>query len=305
MSTENNNSPKLYKFESDYSHGYKAIINGLVKMNKTDSYSFNNFNEFCPYYLWNEEEKVYELFFNKSDKEVDPDDFCDVWQDNEKDIVFEPDEEVERCIISFRSEGCKKDIQKTFLKRFTPKSISKYFSNSFLLQRGDVVYFGGNDYRNDNKLIFDGEQFQDLSYKEDEEGSVPLTFVVGDEIGDFNIGDFGNLIVHNYVNWLSKKKMEEVEFREVGCKIEGAVEIQKKTWKILFDYEDDEDNDEDNKSSLSEIRRKYQVFIDNYDNIRERACFCRDLDNHEEDNILVLDIHKKYSHDLSIDNDNE
>jgi hypothetical protein len=119
---------------------------------------------------------------------------------------------------------------KNYTKTFDPKTLN--------LSRGDVVHFGSDDYRNHYKLIFDGEKFVELWTDVDDYGSVPPTFVCGDEPGDFDIGDFEDVIDHNTINWLSKEKLKEIEILKNDDKIYGKVQIQGKVWKICIDIHD-------------------------------------------------------------------
>jgi hypothetical protein len=121
---------------------------------------------------------------------------------------------------------------KNYTKTFDPKTLN--------LSRGDVVHFGNDSYRNNNKLIFDGEKLEELWTDVDDYGSVPPTYVCGDGPDDFDIGDFEDIIEHNTINWLSKDKLKEIELFIKNDKIYGKVTIQGKLWKICIDiYEDD------------------------------------------------------------------
>ena len=99
----------------------------------------------------------------------------------------------------YKYDNTAKFPNKNYKKIFDPKSLG--------ISRGDVVHFGDDDYRNNNKMIYDGVKLQNLWTEVDDYGSVPPTFVCGDDPDDFNIGDFEDLIDHNFVNWLSKKKI--------------------------------------------------------------------------------------------------
>jgi len=124
--------------------------------------------------------------------------------------------------------------------KFPNKAYTKTYDPKTLYSRGDVVHFGNSDYRNENKMIFDGEKLVDLWTEADDYGSVPPDFVCGDDDGDFDIGDFEDLIEHNSINWLSKEKLKEVEFYLKGNSIMGKVEIQGKVWKIHFEIHEDD-----------------------------------------------------------------
>ena len=119
---------------------------------------------------------------------------------------------------------------KNYTKTFDPKSF---------MDRGDVIHFGNDDYRNNNKMIFDGEKLINLDTDVDDYGGLPSEFVVGDNEGEFNINDFEDLIDHNTINWLSKDKLKEIELYEKNGTIKGKVTIQNKLWKIHFEVHED------------------------------------------------------------------
>ena len=108
------------------------------------------------------------------------------------------------------------------------------------MSRGDVICFGGS-YRNERKMIFNGKKVEYLYTKADDYGSVPPTFLVGDNDGEFNIGDFEESIEHNSINWLSKDKLKEIQIYADNNtdKILGSVIIQGKKWIIDFDIHED------------------------------------------------------------------
>jgi hypothetical protein len=121
---------------------------------------------------------------------------------------------------------------KNYTKTFDPKSLN--------IERGDVIHFGNDNYRNNNKLIFDGEKLIELYTDADDYGSVPPTFVCGDEPNDFDIGDFEDCIEHNTINWLSKEKLKEIELFIKNDKVYGKVTIQGKQWNICIDIHEDD-----------------------------------------------------------------
>jgi hypothetical protein len=104
------------------------------------------------------------------------------------------------------------------------------------MTRGDVICFGGS-YRNERKLIFNGEKVEDLYTEADDYGSVPPTFLVGDNDNEFDIGDFEESIAHNNINWLSKDKLKEIHIYEDINEndILGSVNMRGKKWIIYFD----------------------------------------------------------------------
>jgi hypothetical protein len=144
--------PILHEEKDEYI--YNAIHNGNCKLENSKYF------EDGPYYLWDNEMKLYKYLNSK----------------------------------------------------FSNKVYTKLYDAKTLYSRGDVIHFGNDSYRNNNKMIFDGEKLLDLWTEADDYGSVPPNFVCGDEEGDFNIGDFEDIIDHNSINWLSKQKLKEVEF---------------------------------------------------------------------------------------------
>jgi hypothetical protein len=127
-----------------------------------------------------------------------------------------------------------KSLYKYFNKKYPNRKYTKTFDPKSFMSRGDVICFGGN-YRNERKMIFDGQKLEYLYTKVDDYGSVPPTYLVGDNDNEFNIGDFEESIDHNSINWLSKDKLKEIEISENNYIIEGSLQIKGKTWKIYFD----------------------------------------------------------------------
>lgn len=127
----------------------------------------------------------------------------------------------------YKYDNTAKFPNKNYKKTFDPTSLG--------LSRGDVVHFGNDDYRNNNKMIFDGVKLQHLWTKVDDYGSVPPSFVCGDGPEDYDIGDFEDVVDHNTINWLSKEKLQEIEILEKDDDIWGTVTIQNKKWKIEFE----------------------------------------------------------------------
>jgi hypothetical protein len=117
--------------------------------------------------------------------------------------------------------------------KFPNKNYTKIFdAKSLDIARGDVVHFGNDDYRNNNKLIFDGEKLQNLYSEIDDYGSVPPTFECGDSPNEFNIGEFENIIDHNRFYWLSKEKLKDIYIYEKNNEVWGEVMIKGKKWTI-------------------------------------------------------------------------
>ena len=117
--------------------------------------------------------------------------------------------------------------------KYPNKNYKKTFNPKEFMTCGDVINFGGN-YRNENRMIFDGYRLHSLWTEVDDYGSVPPNFVAGDGIHEFNIGDFEDLIDHNCVNWLSKNKLKEIELYENDTQIWGKVTIRGQLWNIYF-----------------------------------------------------------------------
>jgi len=148
--------------------------------------------------------------------------------------------------------------------KFPNKEYTKTYDPKTLYSRGDVIHFGNDGYRNNNKMIFDGEKLKNLYTGADDYGSVPPDFVCGDDDDNFNIGDFEHLIDHNYINWLSKEKLKEVELYLKDGNIMGRVTIKGKVWKIHFEIYDDT---EFNTGYSHWGSRKYKCIIDENENI--------------------------------------
>lgn len=146
--------------------------------------------------------------------------------------------------------------------KFPNKNYKKTYNPASFMSRGDVIHFEGDDYRNANKMIFDGEKLVDLHYDVDDYGSVPPEFVVGDKNDEFNIGDFEDLICHNSINWLSKEKLKEITFSidENKDKVLGKVSIKGTEWKIILDiyYHSEFENSSTNS-------KKFICYIDDED----------------------------------------
>jgi hypothetical protein len=165
---------------------------------------------------------------------------------------------------------------KNYTKTFDPKTLG--------LSRGDVVHFGNDDYRNNNKLIFDGEKLEHLWTDVDDYGSVPPTFVCGDEPGEFDIGNFEDIIDHNNINWLSKDKLKEIEiFINNENEIMGKVTIRAKLWYISIDIHDD---DTFSKGIGFWGSRLFKCEIDNNIKIHKKATYLIQAEKEEHINDL-------------------
>ena len=164
---------------------------------------------------------------------------------------------------------------KNYKKTFDPKTLG--------LSRGDVIHFGNDDYRNNNKLIFDGEKLEHLWTDVDDYGSVPPTFVCGDEPDEFDIGNFEDIIDHNNINWLSKKKLKEIELFIKNDKVYGKVEIKAKLWYINIDIHDD---DTFSKGIGFWGSRPFKCEVDNNIKIHKKATYLIQAEKEEDINDL-------------------
>ena len=131
------------------------------------------------------------------------------------------------------------ELYKYSNSKYPHKKYTQTFNPKSFMSRGDVIHFGNDSYRNNNKLIFDGKKLQYLYTEIDDYGSVPPTFVVGDEPGDFNIGDFEDIIDHNSINWLSKDKLKEIQIYHENGNIYGKVVIRDELYTININLPDD------------------------------------------------------------------
>jgi hypothetical protein len=155
---------------------------------------------------------------------------------------------------------------------YPDKNYTKTFNPKLLFDRGTVIHYGNDEYRNNNKLIFDGEKLNKLYTKIDDYGSVPPDYVVGDNEGEFNIGDFIDIIDHNYINWLSKDKLKEIEIFEQNNKIYGKVTIRGKKWFIHFDISKP-DIETTTATTTKYIKEYINELVEDYDNITKRHPF--------------------------------
>lgn len=164
---------------------------------------------------------------------------------------------------------------KNYTKTFDPISLG--------LSRGDVVHFGNDDYRNNNKLIFDGVKLIALWSDVDDYGSVPPIFLCGDEPDDFDIGDFAYSIDHNSINWLSKQKLKEIELYIKNDKVYGKVTIKGTQWKIYIDIHDDNTF---SKGIGWWGSRPFECVVDNNIKIYKKATYLIQAENGEHINDL-------------------
>jgi hypothetical protein len=167
-------------------------------------------------------------------------------------------------------------VYEYFNTLYPNRKYKKQFNVSHL-KRGDIVHFGDNDYRNTNKLIFDGSKLECLYTLVDDYGSLPPDYVVGDKLEEFNIGDFENLIDHNEIYWLSKEILQKIILYEKNGDILGKVMIKDKEWFIEFVYYT---LDPHNIESLQIYINKLSI---NYDDVSKRHPF-----NKVDDNTLYM-----------------
>jgi hypothetical protein len=161
------------------------------------------------------------------------------------------------------------------------KTYTKIFDPSFM-KRGDIINFGG-EYRNENKLIYDGKELLDLWTKVDDYGSVPPNFVAGDNEGEFNIGDFEDIIDHNSINWLSKEKLQQIEIYEKNNKIKSKVTIRGKLWNIRIDIDQECEFNNTSVSRLSSVRCFFWVENDTISMIK----FNHDYDIYNKEYLIT------------------
>lgn len=109
---------------------------------------------------------------------------------------------------------------KKYKRRFDPKFMKK----GDILQCGDHKRF---------KLVYDGKRLRPLFHDIEDDGSIPVNFVVGDKEGEFDIG-YWEEAIDSKINWLSDDKLKEIIFFTNDDKIEGRVKIKNKEWKIVI-----------------------------------------------------------------------
>ena len=65
------------------------------------------------------------------------------------------------------------------------------------IERGDIVQFEKECYRNDFKLIWDGKKLINLEFDVDEYGNLPKQFTMD----EFSVDYWDKAIAHNYIRW--------------------------------------------------------------------------------------------------------
>jgi hypothetical protein len=136
------------------------------------------------------------------------------------------------------------------LPKFQSKNHKATFDPKSFMTRGDVINFGGS-YRNENKMIFNGEKLEQLYTAIDDYGSVPPHYEAGDGPNDFPIGYFEETVDHNFINWLSKDKLNEIIFYEQNNEVIGKVDIKNKTWFINVEMNEGYEYNEFKRNSIN------------------------------------------------------
>jgi hypothetical protein len=186
------------------------------------------------------------------------------------------------------------DIEKIYKysnSLYPNKHYKKIFDPKSFMKRGDVIHFGNDEYRNNDKMIFNGENIEYLYTEVDDYGSVPLNYVCGDSPNEFDIGDFENIIDHNSINRLSKEKLKDIIIFEKNNNVYGEVIIKGKKWGIEIKIEIDicKDNikliEKDINEKINYVKQYINEIIENYDDddIKKRLPF-----NKKGDNILKI-----------------
>jgi hypothetical protein len=127
---------------------------------------------------------------------------------------------------------------KNYKKTYDP--LTKY-SN---LKRGDVIHFGNDDYRNNNKLIFDGIKLIELYTDIDDYGSVPPEFKVGKEFKPTHwIKNYA--MDHNTIIFLEPDLFETITLNKyVNNQFIGNINILDEDYIITVVYYNKFNNDE-------------------------------------------------------------
>ena len=133
---------------------------------------------------------------------------------------------------------------------------------SLPLLRGDVIHFDWMSfYRNDGKVVWDGEQTQVLAYDVDDYGSVPKSFT----FPEFPLNHFYQSIDHNSIIWLSEKTIEEAIRNFDEEKQTTIISDSYKSYVIKTNYEDYEDTEHSKERFTKAIRKDPIVANDELD----------------------------------------
>ena len=193
------------------------------------------------------------------------------------------------CEDNFKFDPVLKVYKYDNTEKFPNKKYKKTFDPNSFMVRGDVIHFGNDDYRNNNKLIFDGIKLQQLYTDADDYGSVPPTFECGDSPNEFNIGDFEDIIDHNTINWLSKQKLKEIVLSIKKNEIYGKVVIKGKKWNISIDIHED---DTFSKGIGFWGSRPFKCELDNNIKIYKKATYLIEAEKEEDTNNLKMQVEK-------------
>ena len=84
--------------------------------------------------------------------------------------------------------------------------INKYIKMYDYIKRGDIIHYGEYNYRNDNKLIWDGDKLEYLDYSLDEYGNLPSKYT----LNEFTHKHFDNTIEHNNIRWIKLNNYSDI-----------------------------------------------------------------------------------------------
>ena len=103
-------------------------------------------------------------------------------------------------------EDCVEGLSEEYLQLATSQIAPKLYKLPLL--RGDVIHFQWiGQYRNDGKLMWDGERIVNLDFSLDEEyGSIPNIFT----FPEFPFDHFYQSIDHNCLIWIAPKYIEQI-----------------------------------------------------------------------------------------------
>jgi len=113
---------------------------------------------------------------------------------------------------------------------FPNKNYKKIFDPKTFMAYGDVINFEGS-YRNENRMIFDGEKLLKLYTEIDDYGSVPPQFKVGKI---FSPEHWLDAIDHNAIIFLEDDLFETIEVSEDNGKVIGKIKIFDTQYSIII-----------------------------------------------------------------------
>lgn len=106
-------------------------------------------------------------------------------------------ENVEAMLNVILEEGCNDKVT----------TINNIIGKFPFIRRGDVVHCGSSDYRNDGRLLWDGDKLIPLSFELDEYGHLPHTFT----LNEFSLQEYFNkTIAHNNIRWIQINSAEDI-----------------------------------------------------------------------------------------------